>query len=235
MQVFTTFAEVTGGGAKGRACDDNNPHSLQLRWNLPTYRRRVAHSVTVTYGPLCMFLSLYWYATIVEKVTTITCNTFNRYGSVAPWVSWGGICRVDIPAAVRAFCDSDLQTVMRVSLAFLICHDRWKGHHNCRTQIQLIWQRSAMHCKFFLELERRQLKEARGHTCSDQHVHSPLTFAFTEKQSNRAHGSYMQCHSNLWTATCLHCKYFLSWRGEKRKSHGSYIHGEYMQWLQPEL
>ena len=33
MQVFITFAEVTGGGAKGRACDDNNPHSLQLRWN----------------------------------------------------------------------------------------------------------------------------------------------------------------------------------------------------------
>ena len=64
MQVFITFAEVTGGGATGRACDDNNPHSLQLRWNLPTYRRRV-----------------------VEKVTTITCNTFNRYGSVAPWVS----------------------------------------------------------------------------------------------------------------------------------------------------
>ena len=52
MQVFHTFAEVTGGGATGRACDDNNPHSLQLRWNLPTYRRRVAHSVTVTYGPL---------------------------------------------------------------------------------------------------------------------------------------------------------------------------------------
>ena len=63
-----------------------------------------------------------------------------------------------------------------------------------------------MHCKFFLELERRQLKEATGHTCSDQHVHSPLTFAFTEEQSNRAQGSYMQCHSNLWTATCLHCK-----------------------------
>ena len=49
-QVFITFAEVTGGGATGRACDDNNPHSLQLRWNLPTYRRRVAFSVTVTYG-----------------------------------------------------------------------------------------------------------------------------------------------------------------------------------------
>ena len=49
-----------------------------------------------------------------------------------------------------------------------------------------------MHCKFFLELEGRQLKEATGHTCSDQHVHSPLTFAFTEEQSNRAHGSYMQ-------------------------------------------
>ena len=86
-----------------------------------------------------------------------------------------------------------------------------------------------MHSKFFLELERRQLKEATGHTCSDQDVHSLLTFAFTEEQSNRAHGSYMQCHSNLWTATCLHCKYFLSCRGDKRKSHGSYIHGEYMQ------
>ena len=111
MQVFITFAEVTGGGATGRACDDKNPRSLLLRWNLPTYRRRVAHSVTVTYGPLCRFLWLYWYATIVEKVTTITCNTFNRYGSVAPWVSWGGICRVDIPAAGCAFCDSDLQAV----------------------------------------------------------------------------------------------------------------------------
>ena len=84
------------------------------------------------------------YPTIVEKVTTITCNTFNRYGSVAPWVSWGGICRVDIPAAGCAFCDSDLQAVMRVSLAFLICHDRWKGHHNCRQQTQSLWQRSAM-------------------------------------------------------------------------------------------
>ena len=73
------------------------------------------------------------------------------------------------------------------------------------------------------------LKEATGHTCSDQRVHSPLTFAFTEEQSNRAHGSNMQCHSNLWTATCLHCKYFLSCRGDKRKSHGSYIHGAYMQ------
>ena len=59
MQVFITFAEVTGGGAKGRACDDNNPHSLERRLNLPTYRWRVAHSVTVTYGPLCMFLWLY--------------------------------------------------------------------------------------------------------------------------------------------------------------------------------
>ena len=95
-----------------------------------TYRRRVAHSVTVTYRPLCMFLWLFGYAPIVEKVTTVTCNIFNRYGSVAPWVSWGGICRVDIPAAGRAFCDSDLQAVMRVSLPFSICHDRWKGHHN---------------------------------------------------------------------------------------------------------
>ena len=59
MKVFITFAELTGGGATGRACDDNNPHSLQLRRNLPTYRRGVAHSVTVTYGPLCMFLWLY--------------------------------------------------------------------------------------------------------------------------------------------------------------------------------
>ena len=30
---------------------------------------------------------------------------------------------MDIPAAGRAFCDSDLQTVMHVSLVFLICHD----------------------------------------------------------------------------------------------------------------
>ena len=144
MQIFITFAEVTGGGSTGRACDDNNPHSLQLWWNLPTNRRRVAHSVTVTYGPLCMFLWLYWYATIVEKVTTITCKTFNRYGSGAPWVSWGGICQVDIPAAGCAFCDSDLQAVMHVSLAFWICHDRWKGHHNYMQHIRSIWQRSAM-------------------------------------------------------------------------------------------
>ena len=59
MQVFITFAEVTGGGAKGRACDDDNSHSLKLKWNLATYRRRVALSVTVTYGPLCMFLRLW--------------------------------------------------------------------------------------------------------------------------------------------------------------------------------
>ena len=45
--------------------------------------------------------------------------------------------------AGRAFCDSDLQAVIRVSLPFLICHDRLKGHHNCRQQIQSIWQRSA--------------------------------------------------------------------------------------------
>ena len=49
MQVFITFAQVTGGGATGRACYDKNPHSLQLRWNLPTYRRRVAHSVLVLF------------------------------------------------------------------------------------------------------------------------------------------------------------------------------------------
>ena len=38
MQVLITVAEVTGGEATGRACDDNNwyPHSLQLRWNLPS-------------------------------------------------------------------------------------------------------------------------------------------------------------------------------------------------------
>ena len=30
----------------------------------------------------------------------------------------------DIPAAGRAFCDSDLRAVMHVSLALLICHDR---------------------------------------------------------------------------------------------------------------
>ena len=96
------------------------------------------------YGQLCMFLWLYWYATIVEKVTSITCNTFNRYGSVAPWVSSGGICRVDIPAAGCAFCDSDLKAVMHVSLAFWIYHDRWKGHHNYMQHIQSIWQRSAM-------------------------------------------------------------------------------------------
>ena len=73
-------------------------------------------------------------ATRVVHVTTTTrihCN-------------WGGICRVDIPAAGRAFCDSDLQAVMRVSLAFWICHDHWKGHHNYMQHIQSIWQRSAM-------------------------------------------------------------------------------------------
>ena len=107
------------------------------------WQRRVEHSVTVTYRPLCMFPWPFGYATTVEKVTTITCKTFNPYGSVAPWVSWGGICRVDVPAAGRAFCDSDLQAVMRVSLPFLICRSRWKGHHNCRQHIQSIWQRSA--------------------------------------------------------------------------------------------
>ena len=84
MQVFVTFAEVTGGGATGRACDDNNSHSL--------------HEVVFA----------------------------------------------DTPTAGRAFCDSDLQAVMHVSLAFWICHDRWKGHHNYMQHIQSIWQRSAM-------------------------------------------------------------------------------------------
>ena len=56
----------------------------------------------------------------------------------------GGICRVDTPAAGRTFCDSDLQAVMPVSLAFLICHDHWKGHHNYMEHIQSIWQSSAM-------------------------------------------------------------------------------------------
>ena len=36
-----------------------------------------------------------------------------------------------------------------------------------------------MHCKIFCELERRQLKEAMGRTCSDQHIQSPLKFAFS--------------------------------------------------------
>ena len=58
MQVFITFAEVTGGGDKGRAFDDNNPRSLQLRWKLPTYRRRVAHSVTVTYACFSGFIDM---------------------------------------------------------------------------------------------------------------------------------------------------------------------------------
>ena len=41
MQVFITVEEVTDGGTTGRACDDNNPHSLQLRWNLPS---RLGHT-----------------------------------------------------------------------------------------------------------------------------------------------------------------------------------------------
>ena len=49
-----------------------------------------------------------------------------------------------VHAAGQAICDSDLEVVLRVSLALLICHDRCKGHHNCRQQIQSIWQRSAM-------------------------------------------------------------------------------------------
>ena len=42
--------------------------------------------MTVTCRPLCVFVWLFSYATIVEKVTTIAGNTFNRYGSVAPRV-----------------------------------------------------------------------------------------------------------------------------------------------------
>ena len=61
--------------------------SAEVEFAEKTYQRRVAHSVTVTYRPLCMFPWPFGYATTVEKVTTITCNTFNRYGSVAPWVS----------------------------------------------------------------------------------------------------------------------------------------------------
>ena len=36
LQVFSRVAEETSGGATGCACDDNNPHSLQLRWKLPS-------------------------------------------------------------------------------------------------------------------------------------------------------------------------------------------------------
>ena len=50
----------------------------------------------------------------------------------------------NIPAAGRTFCDSDVRAVMHVSLALLICHDRWKGHHNYMQHIQSIWQRRAM-------------------------------------------------------------------------------------------
>ena len=58
----------------------------QLRWNLPSrHTGGVAHSVTVTCRPFCVFLWLLGYATIVEEVTTIAGNRFNRYGSVAPW------------------------------------------------------------------------------------------------------------------------------------------------------
>ena len=32
MQVCITVAEVTGGGATGRACDDNNPHFFFARY-----------------------------------------------------------------------------------------------------------------------------------------------------------------------------------------------------------
>ena len=60
--------------------------SAEVDYAESTYRRPVAHSVTVTYRPLCMFFWLFGYATIVEKVTTITCNTFNRYGNIVPWV-----------------------------------------------------------------------------------------------------------------------------------------------------
>ena len=41
MQAFITVAEMTDGRTTGRACDDNNPHSLQLRWNLPS---RLGHT-----------------------------------------------------------------------------------------------------------------------------------------------------------------------------------------------
>ena len=51
--------------------------------------------------------------------------------------------------------------------------------------------------KFVLELERRQLKEATGHTCSDQRVHSPLTFAFTDDSQTELTGQ--TCSA---TATC---------------------------------
>ena len=51
---------------------------------------RVVHLVTLTYRSLSMLLRLFAMY-IVEKVTKLTCNTFDRHGSVAPWP--GSACK----------------------------------------------------------------------------------------------------------------------------------------------
>ena len=127
-------------GATGRTCSVRHLHSpltFAFSWRTDKQSPRVVHAVTATCLQCKFLLQLQRWQAEEPRVVHVTTTTRIH-------CNWGGICRVDIPAAGRAFCDSDLRAVMHVSLALLICHDRWKGHYNYMQHIQSIWQRSTM-------------------------------------------------------------------------------------------
>ena len=78
MQVFITVEEVSDGGATGRACDDNNPHSLQLS--------RLGHtgggSCILWQWPTGRYACFSGCFDMKRKVTTITCITVMMIQSI---------------------------------------------------------------------------------------------------------------------------------------------------------
>ena len=125
---------------KGFTCSVRHLHSpltFAFSWRTDKHSPQVVHAVTATCLQCKFLLQLQRWQAEEPRVVHVTTTTRIHF-------NWGGICRVDIPAAGCAFCDSDLRAVMHVSLALLICHDRWKGHHNYMQHIQSRWQRNAM-------------------------------------------------------------------------------------------
>ena len=105
-------------------------------WRTDKQSHRVVHAVTATCLQCKFLLELQRGQVEEPRVVHVTRTTRIH-------CSWGGVCRADKPAAGRTFCDSDLQAVMHVSLAFCDVH-RWIDHHNYMQHIRSIWQRSAM-------------------------------------------------------------------------------------------